>query len=78
MLALEVSSKCATLKQPHFGARGLADLCDMSKWGPADLAQWGHTLKLMAEDIYEIELKRQAQLEVIRTLQSDVLKGVSI
>jgi hypothetical protein len=63
------------LKSPVFGTKSKSDLADGSKWGPADIKQWGETLMSIVQDISEAEEKRHVQMEEVKNLQTEMLKG---
>lgn len=74
-MAQEASKKRAELLKSNGGSRRKADLCDPTKWGRADLAQFGQVLLQYAEDLDMLQHNREKQSDVLRELKSNMLKG---
>jgi hypothetical protein len=55
--------------------RTKADLGDSAKWGLADVHIFGQTMKQFVYDMDEMEKDRNLQLDTLKGLESDILKG---
>lgn len=78
MLAQEASRKRVELSQSAGGSRRKADLGDSTKWGLSDIIQFGQTMKQFEHDINQLQEQRNVQRQVLRELQSKLLKGAVI
>jgi hypothetical protein len=60
------------------GSRHRADLGVTEKWALEDAAQYGQVLLQFEKELVELREKRDEQKQLLREIQSNMLKGVFI
>lgn len=64
------------LGKPAGGSRRKAELGDVAKWGLADAAQFGQVLLQYQQDLDSLKGLREKQTHALRSLQTNMLKGM--
>ena len=60
------------------GSRHRADLGKPEKWALDDITQFGQTLLQFGKELEELREHREAQKQMLREIQSNMLKGVFV
>jgi nucleoporin NUP159 len=77
-LAEAANQKRLELSKSAGGSRRAVDLGARTKWALVDAVQFGQTMRLYEQDLADLKEERVQREKLLRELQSNLLKGISL